>query len=182
MEENNATSQDLLDTSPAAEDNVNAHDQGISTGELRELSVIDRNSKGLSSASLDNALDGVLASNSKRYGFAVVLRLASIWARELTTRNSTLDNQLIDAQKKHETLADENTALKIETAALKAEAGEREKHWPLVTFALVSGPFLVSIGLDQLKSGNWSVGVTLLIIGIVFIAAAFIVNRKGDRS
>ena len=163
---------ETVSTSPEADTDILAHDQGVSIGEPPYIeTLVNREHNGLPASSLDITLERLADNNPKKYGGPLIL-IAAAWAKETNTKFSILEH-------KKEKLADELTIAREENAAHRAKNEERAKHGPLVTLALMVGPILITIGLDQLTSEHLGIGIVLITVGISILGSALWTRRKG---
>lgn len=164
---------EAVSTSPQANTDVLAHDQEASTDESHLGTLVDRERNGLSASSLDITLERLADNNPKKYGVPLLL-VAAAWAKETNTKFAILEH-------KKEKLANELIIAREENAAHRAKNEERAKHGPLVTVALMMGPILSTLGLNQLTSEHYGIGATLITVGIVILGSALWARRR-ERS
>jgi hypothetical protein len=174
MTEASADANQSVAEPPEANTDVVAHDQGLATSDINIGMLTDRDQPGLPGSSLGGALDLLVADNDvRRSPGLVILALASAWAKESTARHSTLEHR-------NGRLGDELAKAREENAALVAKDSERGKFTPLVTVALMAGPTIIGIGLNQLPAEHWGTAALTTVIGIAILGAA-LWTRRGDR-
>lgn len=157
---------------PEVDASVKAHDQAASTDSLSGT-LVDRNREGISPSSLDTALGNLAESDTRKFGVQVFLQMASAWAKETNTKFSILGNQ-------NARLSDELMKVREENAAHRAKDTERSKHAPLVAIALMFGPMMITLGLNQIQSQRPEIGWPILAVGISILAAV-LWTRKGNQ-
>lgn len=148
---------------PQAEDGASAHDQQATPVLLPAAPKVDKADIGLPASSLDAALVELLLADPRRFGVAVFLRLVAAWAKESKQVNDRIG------------------AYREENAELRTSIHAEKKHRPLRVAALLAGPVIAGIGLDQLKSEHVGSGAALLVIAVMIIGAALWVGRGGGE-
>jgi len=172
-ERNNAT--DASSSAPEADSSIVAHGQSAATEDVQISTLVDAERGALpASSSLAGSLERIAESDTKRFGLQVFLQIVSAWSRETNNNVAILGNQ-------NANLTSDLAKAREENAALKAKEMERAKHGPLVTSALLLGPIIVGIVIDQFKSENLGAGWAALVTGGIIIAGA-LYARWGDRS
>lgn len=178
MQDSNKVHGGLAEDTPEPIDDVAARDQKEASGELEGVFAVQRDGPALPAATLDTALEGLAASDPRRWGVVVFIKFASAWAKQETTKFTAANKRLESEQLRNEAQAKELAAAREENASLKAGAAERSRHWPIITLGLVCGPILFKMGIDQVIAEHWGTGIGLLIMGLAFTAAAVISSIK----
>jgi hypothetical protein len=144
---------------PETDDGTGANNQGSAPNSEIKLELLDPETEGLRSSTLEGHLERLGVADGKRFGVAVVLQVFSGWARE------------------KERLHERNAILREENAALRAANREGARFAPLKSVALTLGPLIALIGIEQVQSAQYGVGWALVIAGALFLAVGIYVGE-----
>lgn len=164
---------------PVAQDCVSANDQDATSATLPTTVGNGSSLQGISSSSLDGALTELLTTDSRRFGIPVIIRFAAAWAKECNTRHAEITLRLTQSDKRNTDLNEQVASYREQNAALRASMQASSKNQPLRVLALVGGPIVAGIGIDQIKSNQFGPGVALICIGLVMITLAIWAGRSG---
>lgn len=147
---------------PSAPDDVLAHDQGPPPAETPANLTVDRTKAGLPASTLDEALWDLTLVDPKKYGIAVLLRVATAWARQSSGENERI------------------AQYREENAGLKATLRENKKNRPLRQAAIALGPIIGLVGIELLTHEKVGMGLALLVAGLLLPVLALLASGSGS--
>ncbi len=161
---------------PSPEDDTSAHNQAPNSDNIHAPSVLTLENGGISTH-FDQTLDQLVGNEQKRFGSQALFRIVASYLKDTNDRQNNLLDSIEQQNQKFESSRNMILQLKEENATLKAERKQKIKYSPLIRFSMFAGLVLFSLGLDQIR-GNFSIGLTLLIIGTVFVLISYFVDTS----
>ena len=158
---------------PEAKENITATDQTIQKEPPKVGQLVNTDGLGISDSSIDSAMGRLAAVDLRRVGAPVLFQVFAAWAKETTNKITFLGIENARVNK-------ELMAAKEENAAHRAKDAERAKHGLLVTVALMFGPLLIGLGINQLAASHPDIGWPVIIVG-TGILIAVLWARWGEK-
>lgn len=166
---------------PEAVDISDAHDQSSTSAELMPTISPSNDVVGLRPNSLDGALHELFNADMRRHPVAVIISIASAWARDISLRNTALADRQAMSLAENRKLSGEIAVVREENAALKAENAASKRHGPLKAIIIFIAPVIFVLAIDEFRVNKYGTGFLLTAIGVAMLFGVWVSTRRGGR-
>lgn len=131
---------------------------------------------------IEQAIAGLAATRSRSLGGDVAASLLVGSVSQISHQLSEARTELKALESKLERCRFDLQTEKVNNATLKGKLESIESEKAIRSVCLVAGTAVSGLGLDQVKSSQWAVGITLVSIGIaLFLIGWFSVGRSNKQ-